>query len=368
MGSAFAGDAPGVLTLSPVDAYTYVVGTQTIGASYQFTSEPKLVETARAIHEMGASVIKFQLGNNEKNPGIKTLADIASRDPATRAVLDMPFADYVLWTYAFGDKDNPFEASRLPAEYEQVHDLTKYLLDHYQRSGKTFYLGNWEGDWHLLHTDPNRVPTPDEIQQMIDWVNTRQKAVDDAKRENSPQGVNVFYYLEVNRVVDAMQGKGRVTNEVLPHTPVDYVSYSSYDAIHGDIETDLPKSLDYIESKLPPKPGVDGKRVFIGEYGFPGVHHSPPEQDALSRRVMRTGLQWGCPFVLYWEMYNNEVKDGVQQGYWLIDDHGTKQPAYSTHQHFLEQARRYVADFFTRESRVPTREEFGQAASPWLQD
>lgn len=54
------------------------------------------METARAIREMGASVIKFQLSNTAKAPAIRTLADLAEHDAATRTVLDMPFADYVL--------------------------------------------------------------------------------------------------------------------------------------------------------------------------------------------------------------------------------------------------------------------------------
>ena len=62
---------------------------------------------------------------------------------------------------------------------------------------------------------------------MIDWINTRQRAVDDAKHEAAPEGVDVFYYLEVNRVADAMAGRPRVANLVLSHTPMDYVSYSS---------------------------------------------------------------------------------------------------------------------------------------------
>ncbi len=119
---------------------------------------------------------------------------MAGRDPATRAVLDMPFANYVLWAYAFGSKEDPFAADRLPAEYQRMRDLTKDLLTRYRGSGKTFYLGNWEGDWHLPRVDPRRVPTPEEVQRMIEWVNTRQKAVDDAKREVAPSGVNVFYY------------------------------------------------------------------------------------------------------------------------------------------------------------------------------
>ena len=368
MDTAKADPAPGAVPLSPVDAYDYVIGTQSIGASYQFTAEPRLVETAKAIRAMGSSVIKFSLSNMAHGPGIDTLADIADREPSVRAVLDMPFADYVLWAYASGNKEDPFKADRLPVEYQQMHDLAKLLLTRYRNSGKTFYLGNWEGDWHLLHVNANHVPTADEVQRMINWVNIRQKAVDDAKREVAPNGVNVFYYLEVNRVLDAMDGKTRVTNAVLPRTPVDYVSYSSYDANRANIETNLPAALSYIESKLPAKSGAPGKRVFIGEYGFAAVRNSPPQQDQLSRRVMRAGLRWGCPFVLYWEMYNNEVKSGVQQGYWLIDDHGAKQPIYDSHQRFLARARQYVAEFLRREHRMPTREEFGQAADPWLAD
>lgn len=30
---------------------------------------------------------------------------------------------------------------------------------------------------------------------------------------------------------------------------------------------------------------------------------------------MRIGLEWGCPFVLCWQMYNNEIKNGTEKGY-----------------------------------------------------
>ena len=34
------------------------------------------------------------------------------------------------------------------------------------------------------------------------------------------------------------------------------------------------------------------------------------------RWLIKTALQWGCPFVLCWEMYNNEVyKDGKRRGF-----------------------------------------------------
>lgn len=47
---------------------------------------------------------------------------------------------------------------------------------------------------------------------------------------------------------------------------------------------------DYIESKPAPRPDLPGKRVFIGEYGFPASRHTPEEQDRRARAVMRVGL------------------------------------------------------------------------------
>ena len=34
-----------------------------------------------------------------------------------------------------------------------MYDLTHYLLTNYNNSGKTFYLGHWEGDGYLNVND-----------------------------------------------------------------------------------------------------------------------------------------------------------------------------------------------------------------------
>ncbi len=363
----FAGDA--TAGDSPQDTYNYVIGTQTIGAAYQFTKEPRLIETARAILAMGSSTLKFSLmpqGMLEHQS--RTLAETAERDPAVKAVLDMPFANYLMWVSPLGAPDGgPFAAARLGAERQEIHDLAQYLLRVYNGTGKSFYLGNWEGDWLLTHTDPNYAPTTAEVESVIRWASTRQQAVDDARRNTPHANVHVYYYVEVNRVHDARIGKVRVANKVLPRTNPDFVSYSSYDSLNGDIAKNLAEALEYIQAQLAPKSGIPGKRVFIGEYGMPLLGNSAQAQDILARRVMRAGMQWGCPFVLYWEMYNNEVTaDGRQRGFWLIDDHGVKQPVYFTHQKFYAKARAYVADFTARNRRVPSREEFGLAALAWL--
>ena len=377
MGQAFGaillalaqGAGAAAATNAPLDAYNYVIGTQTIGAAYQFTREPILIETARAILAMGSSALKFSLtpqGGSASKP--HSLAETAEGDPAVKAVFQMPFANYVMWVSPLGAPGGgPFAAARLGAERQELYDLTRHLLTSYHGTGKSFYLGNWEGDWLLTRMDLSYAPTAEEVQSMIDWANTRQKAVDDARRDTPHANVQVYYYVEVNRVRDAMEGRVRVANKVLPQTNPDFVSYSSYDSQVGDLEENFAEALNYLQAQLAPKPGIPGQRVFIGEYGMPLLGNSAPAQASLACHVMRAGLRWGCPFVLYWEMYNNEVTpDGRQRGFWLIDDHGVKQPVYFTHQKFYQQARAYVADFTTRNGHVPSRAEFGSAALAWL--
>ncbi len=354
------------------DSFNFVLGTQTIGAAYQFTQEPRLIETAREIRAMGANVIKFRMSRDEpaKNSAITSLAELAARDPACKTVLDMPFTYYVIWTYPFhrADWHNGFPKESQEKEYREIYDFAAHLLKTYAGSGKSFYLGHWEGDWSLRGsgntTDEEKV-TPQAIQGMIDWLNVRQKAIEDAKRDVPHANVQIWHYTEVNRVDLSMKGKKTVANDVLPKTSIDFVSYSCYD--HQRDPAKLKAALDYIESKLPPKAGFSGKRVFIGEYGFPAVHFTPEKQDAMSRQVMRAALEWGCPFALYWELYNNEIdKDGKQRGFWMINDKHEKQPIYFTHQRYYAWAKQFAAEFAAKNGRAPNADEFRTAALAWL--
>jgi hypothetical protein len=347
----------------PIERFNFVLGTQTFGASYHFTGEAPVVETARAITALGSNTIKFKL--EPSSGGEQTLTGIARSDPVIKAVIDMPFVNELIWVYPLATKAQLFDPATLGTEYRELYDVTRYLLQTYAGTGKVFFLGNWEMDNHLT-ASRKKEPSPELLENVTAWVNTRQQAVDDAKRDTPHSDVEAFYYLEVNLVWDAMLGKPRAANAVLPATNVDYVSYSAYDALLPDPELKLPPALDYLEAQLRPKHGPPGKRVFIGEYGFPAVRFTPQEQDILSRRVMRSGLAWGCPFVLYWEMYNNEVKDGRQRGFWLIDDQGREQPVYFTLQQYYRRARSWVTDFLQERHRVPTPSEFDGTAAQWL--
>lgn len=399
------GATPTRARLSELEAFNFTIGTQTIGATYQFTTESLLVETARAILDMGSNLLKLTMGRGYQrmmlkasktaypetmqyllnqgtdainrprikfpgasveepagNPDVHTLSDLARLEPSYRQVFEMPFAYYMIWTYAFTPQwwNLGFSSQSQEKEYEEIRALASYLLTTFSGSGKTFYLGHWEGDWHLrpdLNVKSDEGVSPEAIQGMTDWLNVRQKAVEDAKRETPHQDVNLYHYCEVNHVTAIPAGRPSVTNSVLPNTNVDYVSYSTYDSL-GDIENQVPKALDYIESKLPPKPEIPGKRVFIGEYGFPSRIASEEERDRRSRQIMRIGLEWGCLFVLSWQMYNNEFKNGNEGGYWLIDNHGVKQPLWHTHHNFYRESQRYLAEFDKKNGRLPTPQEF----------
>jgi hypothetical protein len=111
-----------------------------------------------------------------------------------------------------------------------MYEFTQNLLISYNNTGKTFYLGHWEGDWYLLvGYDPAKKKVGDDnIQGMIEWYNIRQKAIDDAKRDTQHANVNEWHYAEANRVTDIKNGSERVINAVLPKTNV-----RKYSTTHG---------------------------------------------------------------------------------------------------------------------------------------
>ena len=361
--------------------FNYLLGTQAIGGRYQFTNETKLIESARLIRSLGSNVMKFTLSNEgsfgsekgnvpEKPADVVTLADLVTREPSHRAVLEMPFTYYLLWVYPLTSKTQAadFKPEQRGTQYAEMKEFAAHLLKTYSGTGKQFYLGHWEGDWHLRsHFDPKQ-PFPDGAQERFtDWLKVRQRAIDDAKRETPHRDVAVWHYTEVNLVEPYRQNDGHcLTNSILPAVDVDFVSYSCYDALQKDIHAGLFAALNHIESKLRPKPGIVGKRVFIGEYGFPTRRYSPAEQNRKTLEAMIAGIEWGCPFTLYWELYCNEFRDNQHGGFWLINDKNEKQPAWFTHEKYYHWARKWVEEITERTGAPPDDKTFRMAAISYL--
>lgn len=352
------------ITDTEVLAFNYALGTQTIGPSYGHTGEDRLVETAKAIINMGSNILKITLSTGSYNitgrPNYSSLTALVRDDPSFKQVLDMPFSYYFFWARSHSNWKDGYSTSERRDDSIQIADLTTYLLTKYNNTGKQFFLGHWEGDWYLLDNyDANYIPSDERINGMIQWYIARQNAVDQALKNTPHSKVDVFTYAEVNRVVDGMNGKKRVVNKVLPFTNVDYVSYSSYDA-QSMGQAEYNQVLNYIEGNLPKRDHIKGKRVFIGEMGRSAMDFSfsKTQHEQVNRENMRKALVWGAPFVLYWEMYNNEIKDGVQRGFWLIDDKNEKWPLYNTYSSFYTKAKNWVAEQKKTLKRMPTQEEY----------
>ncbi len=373
-----------------VENFNYAIGTQAIDQSYKFTEESGLVEMAKGIREMGSNILKIVL---ETGPGkyndidykASSLKDLVSNEPSFKEVLDMDFSYYFMWAYGPADFTDGMSDEDNNLEYQSIYDLASHLLKQYNNTGKTFYLGNWEGDWHLVNDfdketwNGARADIKEEwTKSMADWFNIRQKAVDDAKRDSDYSNVNVFHYIEVCLVKPAVYGLPRLTNKVLPITNPDYVSYSSYDITNIEegrdkekLRSDIFQMLDFVEENLKPKEGIKGKRVLIGEYGYPfgpgnrsNQVASAEEQDSRSREVISICLEWGCPFILQWAFYNNEVdNEGGQIGFWMINDKNEKQAIYYTHQKFYSSAKEWVNNYLEKNGTLPSRDEYNKMAT-----
>jgi len=92
------------------------------------------------------------------------------------------------------------------------------------------------------------------------------------------------------------------------------------------------------------------------------------KHEQVNREIIIKYLKWGPRFILYWEMYNNEIdKDGNQVGYWLINNKDVKQPLYFTFQKLYTNGKKYVVDFNQQHGRYPNAEEYSAWAVTFLE-
>jgi hypothetical protein len=368
-----------------VDAYNVRVGTETFAALYKFTTNSALVETAQAITNLGSDTIKFYLGTAAAYQSgvtlpsnVTNLLTLVRDEPNYHQVLDMPFRHFVLWAYPFANSDewwgNGYNATQGANDYQEMYALARYLLTNYNNSGKTFYLGHWEGDGYLSVNGWSTNPSMTTVQGMIGWLNNRQLAVDDAKRATIYTNVMVYNYAECNRVRDAMlngsNNNVRVINYVVPYvTNLDWLSYSSYDS--QDLSSaDLYTTLNYMEARLPTNKAasVSGPRMWIGEYGW--GYESVAAQEPLDRSYIQRLLGWNwngqcLPFLLFWEMYSNYNPNGATN-FCLVDYTDSKVPSWYLQHYFFNQARLLSAQFKEIYGRLPTDTEFCSMTIPLL--
>jgi hypothetical protein len=318
-----------------------VIGVTHVAGKYRLTDEDFLNEGADQILALGSRVIKLYLKLspepnypfNTRWPKVRSLVELADT-PCYRAVFEKPFTTYILTTYSVGRPDHYWRDGvtdeQAREEEEQFYRLARHLLATYRGSGKTFVLQHWEGDWAIRgEFDPQIDPTPKAVAGMIRWLNARQRGVERARAEPGTAGVRVLHAAEVNFVKIAMkEGRPTVTDRVLPHTRVDLASYSAWDTQAEPAM--LKEALDYIAAHTPQRGPFGGRNVYLGEFGLPENEYPRAKVEATIQEAIRTALDWGCAYVVYWQVYCNEARrlpvegNGDVRGFWLIRPDGSK--------------------------------------------
>jgi hypothetical protein len=325
-----------------------IIGVTHVSGKYYLTDEDFLNEGADRILALGSRVIKVWFHNpqqsysfNSEWPQMDTLVEIA-QSPYFRELFNKPFKTYIMMCFSKGRGGgywkNGITEKQKQEEQRQFYELTKHLLTTYRNTGKTFVLQHWEGDWLIRGSFNGKIdPEPVAISGMIEWLNARQAGVSQARQEVGQRGVRVYHAAEVNRVVASMkQGRPGVVNKVLPHTNLDLVSYSAWDAATACFEDPnvFREALDFIAANMPDSHDLGNRNVYLGEFGMPENNYSTGQIRKAIPNAVQTALDWGCPYIVYWQLYCNELKAPKKQplvrsndavrGFWLIRPDGSK--------------------------------------------
>jgi len=381
----------------PVEAYPHIAGSQQFGTQYGIgESAVRGLDYAHDVLRQGSRVVKFRLSNRYHNEdgftedlAIDSLIELVRDQTEIKEILDMPFTDYLFWVSSFSvpNWDNNIDATGLiPAKrnliYDEVYDLAVYLLETYSGTGKTFYLGNWEGDWKfagqgtIQGADPTIVPA-NRIQAMIDWANIRQKAVNDAKVATTYSDVNLWYYLEANRMDWVRDGLPGVVNSVIPamEQKLDFLSFSSY-SLHKDgsgtasVER-MHSDLDILQAAIDANisSSATGSRLMIGEYGYiyNASNYGDLERFAWEHALaLRNFLSWQggtLRFILQWQFYNaDESSPGVSKKMCQIDEQGSPRPLYYLHENLYRRMRDWIDAYYTANGSLPSARSYSDEA------
>lgn len=373
----------------PLEKYRYILGSQQFGKQYSFGEAGiRVLDYARASLRQGNRVAKFRLSNKSERvdgfrriTGIDTLVELARDHPEVKEVLDLPIQDYLFWASSLQVSrwqnrigSQGLESSAQEAIYDEIYDFVVYLLEEYNGSGKSFYLGNWEGDWMLSGSNtytPEEIPE-NRIQAMIDWANTRQRAIDDAKANTPHENVNVWFYVEMNKLDWAREGRPCVANSVIPAMPkLDFISISAY-SVHKYNGRPAPTvrvhaDLDLVQSLIDDKPdaSIPGSRMMIGEYGWiyrPDKYESLKDFARDHIATVRDFLSWPggtLRFILQWQFYNNATRgDGGSKEMYQVSEDNELSPLYYMHENFYREMRRWVEYYDAMHGEVPSHEAF----------
>ncbi len=335
-----------------------IVGANHVAGLYYLTDEPFLIEGAKAIKNIGSNVIKvWFLANhwagkasypfNHNWPTIDSntrLVDLA-KISYYEQLFEMDFSTFILlaqvnlphhWTGGVEGKEEYFKEVE-----DQFYELTKHLLITYHDRDVTFILQNWEGDWLLRGggkrgaPDTWNVDIDDRVSGMIEWFKARQRGVNRARNEVNSSRAVVAHAIEVNRVLDALDGIPTVISHVVPYVETDLVSYSAYDSALSDMPTGFWHALEIINYFTNPSELYDSNNIYVGEIGNPETGKTQKYITDWWDKAFGVMLEFDIPYILMWEVYckgpidMRTVEPGTTlpaeelRGFWLIRPDGS---------------------------------------------
>lgn len=366
-----------------------VLGVTHVGGKYHFTNKPFLKEGADTIKHLGTKLIKLWFSrtgptamqdayyyNSTWPSNIRNLKELAETD-YFKEVFNMPFKTYVLEAM---DVDASYWKSGMTLDKQltvqsEFYELTKYLLQTYKNTNKTFILQNWEGDNALNAEQIETSKLQLAIDGMTKWCNARQEGVSKARKEIGTNGVMVAHCYEMNLVLpntgDA-DTKIFVVDSVVPRTYCDLYSLSSWGTRMPGDEIKLTEKLNYIAAKAPDSKLYGTKNVMLGEFGqyeTSGWNTSIPfnEQSGELQRIsvanqIKYATDWGVPYLIYWQIFCNGLRNNITynpgdnmqnyqlRGVWLIRADGTLTPTWN-----------YFKSLFSADKVVKTQRPISQS-------
>ena len=143
---------------------------------------------------------------------------------------------------------------------------------------------------------------------------------------------------EVKLVVQAMQNNSFPDTivSVIPFVELDMVAYSSYDS---QCKAEFGDALAFIAEHHNRTAWSPETSVYVGEFGLAQMKVKQESLESCVKNVVQTAYQFGCPFIMFWEVYGNECTTCPNQrctmetgpvrdvdelnGFWLILPNGT---------------------------------------------
>ena len=318
---------------------TAMLGVADWGANYG--SQSSLLKGANDSLALGVQNVMVALGPNygtvdypgtHFNAPIRNLKDEAS-NPAFRTVFAMPFQTIAIDASPITVPDflNPKDPNgEYKALYAEYYNLISYLMQTYRGTGKTFIVKNWEGDnaFYYANQEASHPSIDTEIQNMRLYLQARHDALVQARKDfASYSGVAVQDAIEINSVNCARNGSTPcMLKDVVPYVESDMISYSSYETINTGVQKgDLTGQINRDLSDIRNVPGVNGRPLMIGEFGFGANALAADGAAEATTTAVSAFLANGVSYAFDWQ-----IKDsgGADTTLGLIDSNGNRTPSW----------------------------------------